>query len=167
MSTPSSAAANTRRCHPARHRCQGLAPPYAARALESGTARAHVPAPHACPRPPRSPPLACGGEDLPDGSEAATLCAGGRNPMCLRLQPYVLEAATLSAGGRNPICWRPQPYLLEAATPRACGGQDPSRLRSFWRKRKQRHYLREADQLMTVGHIALSQERPPAALPPC
>jgi len=36
--------------------------------------------------------------------------------------------------------------------------QDPSRLRSFWRKRKQRHYLREADSLLVVGHIALSQE---------
>ena len=40
-------------------------------------------------------------------------------------QPYVLEAATLCAGGCNPICWRPQPYLLEAATLSA-GGRNPT-----------------------------------------
>ena len=36
--------------------------------------------------------------------------------------------------------------------------QDTSQLRSFWRKRKQRHYLREADQVLVIGHLALPQE---------
>ena len=40
--------------------------------------------------------------------------------------------------------------------PRAA--QDTSQLRSFWRKRKQRHYLREADQVLVIGHLALPQE---------
>ena len=51
--------------------------------------------------------------------------------------------------------WR-HPLSTPLAPSRAV--QDPSRLRSFWRKRKQRHYLREADSLLVVGHIALSQE---------
>lgn len=50
----------------------------------------------------------------------------------------------------------PAPAVYPLPTSRAV--QDPSRLRSFWRKRKQRHYLREADSLLVVGHIALSQE---------
>ena len=35
--------------------------------------------------------------------QAATLCEGGCNPMCGRLQPFVREAATLCEGGCNPM----------------------------------------------------------------
>ena len=45
---------------------------------------------------------------------AATLCAEGCNPMCWRLQPYVLEAATPCARGRNPV-FEGATHVLKAA----------------------------------------------------
>ena len=44
------------------------------------------------------------------GLGQALLEPAGCNPMCWRLQPYVLEAATLRAGGCNPMC---SPLLAE------------------------------------------------------
>ena len=42
----------------------------------------------------------------PPGEQAATLCHRGCNPMCLRLQPYVLEAATPRS---SQLSWIPLP----------------------------------------------------------
>ena len=39
-----------------------------------------------------------------------------------------------------------------------CVAQEPSRLRSFWRKRKMRHYLREAETVLTISHLGLAPE---------
>ena len=37
--------------------------------------------------------------------------------------------------------------------------QEPSKLRSFWRRRKMKHYRREAEMVVTLDHVGLSRER--------
>ena len=74
------------------------------------------------------------------GRRARTGAAGGPvgcNPMCWRLQPYVLEVATLCAGGCNPTCGRLQPYA-----PTLCS----SLCRRCWAASRASHRCRRASQ---------------------
>ena len=49
----------------------------------------------------------------PYGTQAATLCVSGCNPMSGRLQPYVRQAATLCVPGCNPMSRRLQPPVSQ------------------------------------------------------